>query len=286
MDILYNIFYSVIERTDKILTRDHVLEILRKIDLRTYVFIIPGHIDEIEAGAFSDIDSISLLIIYGKIKEIPSFCFDNCHGLKVVSIYSESIEKINLNAFNNCTNLRYINLTDKLKYIGEGAFFNCLELDLKYLPDNLNYLGRNSFFRCKKITLTHLPDSIKYIKEYTFQACESIKSFYVKPNVGIDNFAFSDCPKLESFFGNLEQMKGISIFMNNTGTTFYLPDKHSKLNAIRANYWSIKKHLILEKDLKEVIRNIFFTLRIKNNLPTEIIINIIKQINMVNFGSY
>ena len=286
MDLINNIYQSVLDVNNPILTRENVLEILEKTERRFYFFIIPAHITEIEVGAFSDVDTISLVIIKGKIKEIPSFCFDSCHNLKVVSIYTDTIEKINLNAFNNCIRLRYINLSDNIKYIGESAFFSCHQLDLKYLPDNLNYLGRNAFFQCKKITLSHLPEGVKEIKEFTFQYCKSIKSFYLKSEVNIKNFAFSNCSNLGIFFGVLGQMKGRSIFMDNKETIFYLPDKHSKLNAIRANYWSINKHKRLDKDLRDIISNIFFSLRIKNKIPNEIIMNIIKQINFVNFGNY
>ncbi|MBR5246257.1 MAG: leucine-rich repeat protein [Clostridia bacterium] len=64
-----------------------------------------------------------------------------------------SVKKIGRYAFNLCSGLNEVVLSEGLECIEEGAFFNCSNLKTINLPDSINYIGRNILYDTKVMPL-------------------------------------------------------------------------------------------------------------------------------------
>ena len=64
-----------------------------------------------------------------------------------------SVKKIGKFAFNLCSGLNTVTLTDGINVIEEGAFFNCGNLATINLPDSITYIGRNILHGTKVMPL-------------------------------------------------------------------------------------------------------------------------------------
>lgn len=89
-----------------------------------------------------------------KVTAIKSGAFQNDKKISGVIIPS-SVESIGNNAFLNCTNLSYVNISNnsKLKTIGGGAFENT-KISKFIIPDNVTEISATAFIDCDNITLT------------------------------------------------------------------------------------------------------------------------------------
>ena len=82
-------------------------------------------------------------------------------------------------AFNECSKLRHVYLSDDVKYIGANAFAGCTRLvnndkaifggrGVFELPKNLEYLGEGAFAGCKRIKKVKFPESIREVSGNPF----------------------------------------------------------------------------------------------------------------------
>ena len=90
--------------------------------------------DEVSAFAGTGITTFDELVYFTGLIEIEEGAFENCKGLKSVTI-SEQVGRIGDNAFNGCKNLESITLTSTTPpEIGEGVFDNTNNCPI-YVPE-------------------------------------------------------------------------------------------------------------------------------------------------------
>lgn len=115
---------------------------------------------------------------YGKIQfvtpptSIPMDLFRNNKDLISVSL-PLSINIINSDAFNDCSNLREVKNIDRVKDIRDNAFDGCTALNLSTL--NAEKLGYAAFQNCTAITTMNLPN-IKTMNGQVFAGCTAMTS--------------------------------------------------------------------------------------------------------------
>ena len=86
--------------------------------------------------------SIKEVVIKEGCKRIEIESFSRCLSLEKVYLPS-TIESIGMFAFNECKNLKEINLENtKVKVLYPGIFQNCKNLEKIYLPDTLEEVDR------------------------------------------------------------------------------------------------------------------------------------------------
>ncbi len=93
-----------------------------------------------------------------KVVEIGEYAFfDRVESTGNKNIRSVEIpagvKKIGKFAFNLCSGLNTVVLTDGIEVIEEGAFFNCTNLATINLPDSITYIGRNILHDTKVMPL-------------------------------------------------------------------------------------------------------------------------------------
>lgn len=87
--------------------------------------ILPDTITKLCLGQFSKCAFLERVVIGSGLIEIPYQCFNKCTSLKTVEISPNShLEKINNEAFYNCSRLTHINFPPSLTKIGYDSFKN------------------------------------------------------------------------------------------------------------------------------------------------------------------
>jgi hypothetical protein len=79
------------------------------------------------------------------------FCFFEADFWMVFSL-SPKI-KISIQTFHNCSSLTSVELSKKLRYIGELAFENCQSLKEIYIPETVKTIRGNAFEGCSSLTI-------------------------------------------------------------------------------------------------------------------------------------
>lgn len=123
------------------------------------------------------------------------------------------ITKIIRSAFVDNEYITKVVIPDTVTYIGDGAFQGCSALKTVKLSNNLIALGDFAFNWCKSLESIELPESLTSIGCYVIYGWEKIKSITIPKNVaeiGDHNFVY--CSKLES------------IQVEEGNTTFYIDD--------------------------------------------------------------
>lgn len=67
--------------------------------------------------------------------------------------------------FENCRNLKKVELHENLREIGERAFFGCSSLDFLIIPDSVNQIGQDAFTNTDKQFIIQCSFS-SYAEEY------------------------------------------------------------------------------------------------------------------------
>lgn len=108
------------------------------------------------------------------VTAIGSSAFQNCTTLTKVTM-SDSVEMIGINAFNGCTALEEVIFSDALISIGDNAFRECTSLKGIKFPTGLETIGSYAFYGCIGMTGDLiLPDSVKNIGNSSFSYCSSL----------------------------------------------------------------------------------------------------------------
>ena len=167
---------------------------------------------------FSEIESLSTLILGDKVKTINTGAFENCSGLTSVVI-GRSVTSIGINAFSNCSNLTSIKLNietidswfkgikslstivlgDNVKNINKGAFEDCSGLTSLTIGNNVFSIGNSAFAGCSGLTSITIPNSVTNIGEFAFYYCTGLNTITIGNSVSdIGMSAFRGCSNLTS----------------------------------------------------------------------------------------
>ena len=152
------------------------------------------------SSVFSSVDTTGteFEVVFGnKVEKIPSYAFENCVGLKSVTI-SESVTSIGERAFSDCTSLEkiYWNAKDASTYIGYSSVFygaGTEELGIKVVfGDTVEKIPAHAFENCNKLKSVVVSDSVKNIGDSAFYECYNLADVYITDlaawlNVDFDN---------------------------------------------------------------------------------------------------
>ena len=142
-------------------------------------------IEHIKKYEYEKIQSIKKVIIGSSIKTIGQMAFNDCHNLEEI-IFEEpcQIKKLEEGCFDNCSNLRKIDLPSSIEEIDVNAF-NACPLERVILRGSCR-IG-HFCFRTNSLTYLHIADSIQKIDENAFYPkdglplCESPCKIYIRP---------------------------------------------------------------------------------------------------------
>ena len=147
-------------------------------------------------GGLGDKDNIVSVTIPGTVTEIRYGAFNYCSALKTVTL-TEGIRSISQDAFFDCAALENVYLPDTLTFIDSGAFSNCKALKAISIPSGVTNIGNWAFYGCSALTSIVIPDSVTCLGEAAFQDCLSLTEVTLPSDLaGLESWTFSNCPAL------------------------------------------------------------------------------------------
>lgn len=166
--------------------------------------------------SFADLDKLMTVKLPKSVKYID-LAFNNCRQLRSVEMPENLIcvgdtADGNWNkdggAFGNCTNLEEI-IFHNCEKIGGKAFYQCNSLQEITLPKNLKHIGSYAFNYCNQLKDIILPNEVETIGEHAFEFCYNLSSVQFPPSLKrIEANAFYCCISLSSI--NLPGLTSIS----------------------------------------------------------------------------
>lgn len=172
--------------TDHLEEREHLV-------IPAEIYGVP--VGEIGESAFADGgEEIVSVTLPASVKSIGALAFDGCTNLRSIDLTNVS-DFIGAQAFRGCRSLEEITLPDKLINHEEKVFEGCTALKTicfgnacKYIP-NLHWYGLPTDI----ITTVKIPDSVRIIDSNAFISCKSLTSLTVPSGVDtIRGTAFGD----------------------------------------------------------------------------------------------
>lgn len=153
-------------------------------------------VEVIRYGAFRE-GKFEEIVIPNSIKRIEGAAFENCMNLKFLNIPS-SVNHLDIYSIVGCTNLEEINLAEGVEFIMVDNI-NLQELKkLKRidLPKNLTIIPNYCFSGCSSLEEIYIPETVKTIEGAVFGGCVNLKVVYLFNNIeNINAFTFHGCPE-------------------------------------------------------------------------------------------
>ena len=179
-------------------------------ELKT-VTIREGNPDAATLGnrAFCRCEKLESIVIPGNYTTIGCDAFYACIALKSLtwkaSDSSYANQKIESEAFGDCTNLVTLNLPSTLAEIGWSAFTNT-GITKVNIPEGVESIEKGAFLGCKKLVTVTIPSTVtnigaEYSERGAFANCTNLKYLTIKAGeddafIGMN--AFANCISLKS----------------------------------------------------------------------------------------
>jgi hypothetical protein len=129
----------------------------------------------------------TVILRYPAGKEASLFSFPN------------TITEVGIGAFEGCSYLNTVTMTEAMKVIRDGAFKGCSSISSIAIPSMVNEIGGYAFENCSKLMTIGLPVFITEINYRTFKGCTSLMSIVIPESVKeIRSEAFAGCIGLTS----------------------------------------------------------------------------------------
>ena len=156
-----------------------------------------------------------------------------------------TVNRVNQNAFQNNTTIKYVSLPPTVTYIGPAAFHSCTSLQFVDFNDNQNDVDFNNwgtFMGCTSLKAISLPDKTDYITNRMFSGCTNLKAVYLPSatkNIETNGYgnqtSFYECKNL--YFVNQQfevrdengDFYGDSFEMPAKPEVYYFPSKLEKI---------------------------------------------------------
>ena len=110
--------------------------------------------------------------------EITNGCLTEYSGTEESLMLPSNVTVIDDEAFNNCFELKNIELPEGLRSIGAATFMDCGLTTIQF-PESLEGIGKEAFQNCTNLTDVTIPASVKSIGSGAFSYCSNIHAINV-----------------------------------------------------------------------------------------------------------
>lgn len=141
--------------------------------------------------AFCSTDSLKSINFSNTIVEIKQGAFTGNIAIEEVKL-PDSLEKLDVMAFDRCSSLKSVYIGKKLKTIGGCAFASCNSLESVTFSEGLSSINYSAFFGCplKEIVI---PRSVSSIGHRAFAECTTLSKVYFKGQAPSLDKSFDEC---------------------------------------------------------------------------------------------
>ena len=183
------------------------------------------------------------------VTSIGDSAFEDCTGLTSITI-SNSVTSIGYKAFYDCTGLTSITIPNSVTSIGYEAFKYCTGITSITIPNSVTSIGDGAFEKCTGLTSITIPNSVTSIGNGAFWGCFGLTSITIPNSVtSIGDYAFWGCTGLTSITipNSVTSIGDDRVFEDCTGLT--------SINvASDNNYYSDNNGVLFNKKKTELIR--------------------------------
>ena len=136
---------------------------------------------------------------------IPDYAFSNCSGIKSVA-FGEKVTGISTYAFYGCKALEAIEIPDYVKLtIGSNAFQNCTSVKSIVISNDCTQIGDYAFSGCTSMESAVIGNGCTQLGKYAFSNCQSLKSFNIGTQMqAIGQEAFYGCSAIEQIISKAQ----------------------------------------------------------------------------------
>ena len=147
--------------------------------------LIPDTIDDVDVielgeNAFAESD-ITSIVMSTTLRRIGSWTFENCTELRYVEL-KPTIERIDGLTFSGCTSLKYIKIYPKMFDVSLNVFAQC-GLERIEFEEGIKIIPEGMFGACNNLKAVKLPSSVEKIESYAFGYCRNLKSIELNDGV-------------------------------------------------------------------------------------------------------
>ena len=127
-------------------------------------------------------------IEFGWTEEIPDYAFSGMGTVTVGKSYLESvaipdsITRIGISAFEDCTELESIEIPNGITEIGESAFRNCQSLKTIKIPSSLKTIDKFVFSDCDNLQNVTISDGVQNLEDMSF-GFANFKSIFLPKSI-------------------------------------------------------------------------------------------------------
>lgn len=124
-------------------------------------------------------DKIQTVYIDSRITSIGDYAFENCSNLNYVD-YGYGITSIGKYAFSGCSSLTSFKLPNAVTSVSEGAFMGCTGIKNVTIPDEITSVGDEAFYGCSNIVKVTLGAGVTKVGDNAFGGCEKLTQVYFR----------------------------------------------------------------------------------------------------------
>ena len=175
-------------------------------------------------NTFKNCKSITKVITYNSVLDYNPDEFDNVIGLP------DSYSFIGDHAFENCENLKEVELYEFTSRIGTNAFKNCINLTSINIPHHqLDGIETATFMGCTSLKAITIPECVKIICSNAFKDCKNLSSINIAARTSISNNSFEGCDNLPGHF--LANNRVLPEYVESQNTSYNSSANNSSMQA-------------------------------------------------------
>ena len=96
-------------------------------------------------------------------------------------VIPNSVTDIGIRAFEDCTHLKSVKLSEKLTSIPDYVFWKCSSLTSIEIPEGVTSVGDYAFSSCEALATIIVPKNVEEIGFRAFYNCMGIEDFFCYP---------------------------------------------------------------------------------------------------------
>ena len=165
-------------------------------------------VTSIGENAFKDCDNLTKVELNNNAIVSKAYKYESGSSIKdifgtqvKVYILGEDVMSIGDGAFDSCTNLISVNMSNNVTSIGKHAFSECHGLVSIHISDNLTSIGELAFYNCYHLASINIPASLTSIDLWAFSGCGGIKKVEINSNAIVSK-DYHQISSLANYFGH------------------------------------------------------------------------------------
>ena len=183
-------------------------------------YVVPASVTVIKSSSFQNCQNLKQVRLGAGVREIEDWAFamsgltsftlpatvtkvgdgplNSCEDLASIDIVNTQLKTLPYRFAYECSGLKSVKMTGRLKKIDNQAFTYCNELENIIFNQGLQEIGVASFAECTALRNVTLPEGLKTIAYQAFAYDTNLANINIPSSVEeIYGYAFDDCPVLD-----------------------------------------------------------------------------------------